>query len=277
MAHHIGISGSVILSDSKLFPELFKRHLPHIEIGEFQDEESFRCFIEMLGKTNMSFGLHSPLFRGQSKYDLLEKVSMNPEEAWIQFEAEVERMSRLGAEYILVHFPYFKKESSGNPAEIIEEGLKKLSALQRKYGIMIVCEPKLGFKQSPAGIHYLDRFPVETWRKYGLSLCVDIGDYILAAGEKAINYLEKWSEFVRVVHLHNVEYQGDRYIWVPVHPSHENDASHHKIKKLMDFLAKECKDVFFVMEYTPHTKPPENMVEEGIGWAIKVIEEGSVS
>lgn len=276
MVHKIGVSGSVILSDSKLFHKLFKRHLPHIEIGEFQDEESFQSFIELLGKTNKSFGLHSPLFRGQSKYDLLEKVSMNPEEAWIQFEAEVERMSRLGAEYILVHFPYFKKEASGNPAEIIEEGLKKLSALQKKYGIMIVCEPKLGFRQSPAGIDYLDSFPVETWKKYGLSLCVDIGDYILATDDKAINYIGKWAKFVRVVHLHNVEYQGDKYIWVPVHPSHENDGRHHKIKKLMDFLAKKCEDVFFVMEYTPHTNPSEKMAEEGVEWAIEVIEAGSV-
>ncbi|WHY62248.1 TIM barrel protein [Cytobacillus firmus] len=276
MVHKIGVSGSVILSDSKLFHKLFKRHLPHIEIGEFQDEESFQCFIKLLGKTNKSFGLHSPLFRGQSKYDLLEKVSMNPEEAWIQFEAEVERMSRLGAEYILVHFPYFKKEASGNPAEIIEEGLKKLSALQKKYEIMIVCEPKLGFRQSPAGIDYLDSFPVETWKKYGLSLCIDIGDYILATDDKAINYIGKWAEFVRVVHLHNVEYQDDKYIWVPVHPSHENDGRHHKIKKLMDFLAKECEDVFFVMEYTPHTNPSEKMAEEGIQWAREVIEAGSV-
>ncbi|MEK3856431.1 TIM barrel protein [Cytobacillus sp. FSL H8-0458] len=277
MVHRIGLSGSVILSDSKLFHKLFKSYLPHIEIGEFQDEESFHSFIELLGKTNKSFGLHSPLFRGKSKYDLLEKVSMNPEEAWIQFEEEVERVSRLRAEYILVHFPYFKKETSGYPAEIIEEGLKKLSALQRKYGIMIVCEPKLGFKQSPAGIQYLDCFSVETWRKYGLGLCIDIGDYIMAAGGKAINYIEKWTEFVKVVHLHNVEYQGDKYIWVPVHPSHENDGSHHKIKKLMDLLAKECEDVFFVMEYTPHTNPPEEEVEEGIRWAIEVIEEGSAS
>ncbi|MCS0656056.1 sugar phosphate isomerase/epimerase [Cytobacillus firmus] len=276
MVHKIGVSGSVILSDSKLFHKLFKRYLPHIEIGEFQDEESFQSFIELLGKTNKSFGLHSPLFRGQSKYDLLEEVSMNPEEAWIQFEAEVERMSRLGAEYILVHFPYFKKEASGNPAEVIEEGLKKLSALQKKYGIMIVCEPKLGFRQSPAGIDYLDSFPVETWKKYGLSLCVDIGDYILATDDKAINYIGKWAEFVRVVHLHNVEYQGDKYIWVPVHPSHENDGRHHKIKKLMDFLAKKCEDVFFVMEYTPHTNPSEKMAEEGVEWAIEVIEAGSV-
>ena len=80
---------------------------------------------------------------------------------------------------------------------------------------------------------------------------------------------------MRVVHLHNVEYQGDKYIWVPVHPSHENDG-HHKIKKLMDFLATECEGVFFVMEYTPHTNPSEKMVEEGVGWAIEVLEAGSV-
>jgi sugar phosphate isomerase/epimerase len=270
MGHRLGVSGSVILSDREKFPELFKYNLQHIEIGEFQDEDSFHSFLKLLQETDMSFGLHSPLLRGKSKYDLIEKVSIDPDVAWKQFEFETAEMSRLGAEYILVHFPFFKKESEEDPAEVIEEGLKKLGALQKKYGIKIVCEPKLGFSRSPVGIHYLNRFPVELWRNYGLSLCIDIGDYLMAAGDQALEFLKKWTEFVRVIHLHNVEYHGEKYIWVPVHPSHEHDDRHFKIKNLLQFLANECRDVFFVMEHTPHTNPEEKMVDEGIEWVREI-------
>ncbi|MBT2691166.1 sugar phosphate isomerase/epimerase [Bacillus sp. ISL-47] len=276
MAHQLGISGSTILSEREKFPELFKNNLQHVEIGEFQDEDSFQDFIKQLRKTDRSFGLHSPLLRGQSKYDLIEKVSVEPQKAWEQFETEVAEMSRIGAEYILVHFPYFKKETEEDPDAMIEEGLQKLSVLQKKYGLTIVCEPKLGLQRSSAGINYLDRFSVETWRKYGLSICIDIGDYLMAAGDQALEYIKKWVEFVRVAHLHNVEYHGEKYIWVPVHPTHENDGEHFRIKQLLQFLAEESKNVFFVMEYTPHTDPQAIMVEEGYDWVSKIIEKRPV-
>ncbi len=276
MTHRLGISGSVILSDSEKFSQLFKDNLQHIEIGEFADKDSFRSFFNSLQKTGMSFGLHSPLLRGHSKYDLIEKVNIDPKEAWSQFKSEVAEMSRHGAEYILVHFPYFKKETTEDPAEIIEAGLQKLSALQKKYGIQIVCEPKLGLQRSPAGINYLDHFSLETWTKYGLKICIDIGDYMMAAGDKALSYIKKWAEFVRVVHLHNVEYHGEKYIWVPVHPSHEHDGQHFKIKEILQLLTEECQDVIFVLEHTPHTNPEEKVVDEGIEWVRKIIGKGPV-
>lgn len=98
--------------------------MSHIEIGEFPSEDSFNYFIELTNKENKTFGLHSPLYRNQSKYDLLEKVNYEPEQAWRQFESEVNYMSKLGAAYILVHFPYFKEEKDIDSAEIIESGLK---------------------------------------------------------------------------------------------------------------------------------------------------------
>ena len=171
----LGISGSTILSDPAQFDQLFKSAIGHIEIGEFPDEASFYRFLKMARQNQVSFGIHSPLIRGNSKYDLIEHVSVDPLDARINFEQEVALAARVGAEYILVHFPYVKGPVRSNPQPMIEEGLRYLSELQKKYKISIVCEPKLGHNRSSAGIHYLQQFPEEVWGTYQLSLCIRHG------------------------------------------------------------------------------------------------------
>ncbi|WP_249872645.1 TIM barrel protein [Oceanobacillus saliphilus] len=271
MDHRIGLSGSVIMSDPEKFPLLFRRkNVNHIEIGEFPSEESFHHFLELLNKNNVTFGLHSPLYRNQSKYDLLEKIQYEPEKAWEQFESEVKYMSQLEAAYILVHFPYFKEEKDVDTTEIIEDGIKRLHVLQEKYSITIVCEPKLGINRSAFGIRSLDNFPIEIWDKYGIKICIDIGDYLLATGDKVMDYIEKWKKHIKVVHIHNVEFHHNKYIWVPVHPSHEIDNSHFKVKDLIDKLSTSS-GVFFVFEHTPHTNPTETFVDEGMNWVKEII------
>ncbi|WP_339229281.1 TIM barrel protein [Oceanobacillus sp. FSL K6-2867] len=272
MHHHIGLSGSTIMTDPGRFTLLFDMdNVSHIEIGEFPSEDSFRYFTELLDKENVTFGLHSPLYRNQSKYDLLEKVNYQPEQAWRQFESEVKYMSKLGAAYILVHFPYFKEEKEIDTAKLIEDGLIRLQQLQERYSISIVCEPKLGLNRSAFGIKALNDFPVETWDKYGIKLCIDIGDYLLATGDEAKSYIKKWKKHIMVVHLHNVEFHNNKYIWVPVHPSHELDNKHFKVANLIYELSTNS-DVFFVFEHTPHTNPTEEFVNEGINWVKDLID-----
>ncbi|AVQ98402.1 hypothetical protein OBCHQ24_05045 [Oceanobacillus iheyensis] len=270
--HRIGLSGSVIMSDPEKFPLLFsKKDISHIEIGEFPSEESFNDFLELVRKKNVTFGLHSPLYRNQSKYDLLEKVQYEPEQAWEQFEVEVNYMSQVGAEYILVHFPYFKEEQDIDTSAVIEDGIKRLVLLQEKYSTPIVCEPKLGLNKSTFGIRALDNFPIEVWDKYGIKLCIDIGDYLLATGDKVMDYIEKWKSHIKVVHLHNVEFHNNKYIWVPVHPSHEKDKTHFNVENLINKLSSSS-NVFFVFEHTPHSNPTEAFVNEGISWVKEIIE-----
>lgn len=272
--HRVGISGSVIMTDPTKFDELFDYEVDHIEIGEFPDLDSFQQFLEKLKSNKRTFGLHSPLLRGQSKYDLLEHVYYEPEQAWLQFESEVKQMASLGAEYILVHFPYFKEEgTSEDVQQSIEQGLERLSALQDKYALPIVCEPKLGWNRSPVGIQALQQFPIEIWEQYGLHLCIDIGDYLLAVGEQALDYIKKWRNYIKVVHLHNVEDEVDDYFWIPVHPSHEHDHKHFKIQEMLLFLAS-CKQVHFIFEHTPHTNPSAQMVEEGVRWVKELVGSG---
>jgi sugar phosphate isomerase/epimerase len=227
-------------------------------------------FLELCKGKHIPFGIHSPLMSNGSKYDLIEEVEYEPEFAWRQLESEAKIMSKSGAEYLLVHFPYFKEEITDNANELIEEGLKKLSSIQEKYSIELVCEPKLGFQRSPAGINYLQNFPKETWEKYNIKLCIDIGDYIIAVGDKIFDYLTKWKEFIKVVHLHNIFYEGDKYIWIPVHPSQESDNQSYKVKDIITFLA-QCEDVTFVFEYTPHTNPSKEFVREGFKWVEELI------
>ncbi|MPN15758.1 hypothetical protein SDC9_163094 [bioreactor metagenome] len=60
------------------------------------------------------------------------------------------------------------------------------------------------------------------------------------------------------------------YIWTPVHPSQEDDERFHKVEEIIKFLAR-CKDVIFVFEHTPETKPSREYVEEGLKWVSKII------
>jgi hypothetical protein len=171
-----------------------------------------------------------------------------------------------GAEYLLVHFPYFKSEIEGNVNQIIEEGLRRLKVIKGKYNIEIVCEPKLGLNRSSVGIDYMDNFPREVWVRYGIKLCIDIGDYLIATEDKIIEYISKWTDFIRVVHLHNIIYTETKYIWVPIHPSKDNT----KIHSIITQLAKS-KEVYFVFEHTPETSPCSDFVMEGFNWVSSII------
>jgi sugar phosphate isomerase/epimerase len=272
MSHRLGVSGSVILSNPVKYEELFWEGIHHIEIGEFPDEVAFKYFLALCQKKNTSFGIHSPLYRNKSKYDLLQRVDYEPEYAWDQLEHEAEQMSKLGADYLLVHFPYFKHEvdNEKNVNELIEKGLKKLDEIQRKYSIQLICEPKLGFHRSNSGISYLHNFPIETWEKYNLQLCIDIGDYLIATEDKIFNYIDKWKEHIKVVHLHNVEYKGDKYIWIPIHPGHERSGEHFQVEGLIKYLAT-CEDITFVFEHTPHSNPNSQFVNAGYQWIKSII------
>ncbi|WNB91791.1 TIM barrel protein [Bacillus sp. NEB1478] len=264
MSHTLAISGSTIMSDTSRLNDLFIKNIEHIEIGELENEQAFQTFLQLVQQHNKTFGLHSPLLRNGSKYDLLEEFQYKPEEAWAQFEKEVKRMSDYGAQYILVHFPYFQHEAA-DPVKQIEEGLKSLSKLQSAYGIQIVCEPKLGLLKSPKNIQYLDQFPLDVWGRYGLKLCIDIGDYLLAGHESALSKIQKWKDHIKVIHLHNIEFTEDKYIWIPIHPSHETDGVHFPIQEILTFL-ETCPDLFWVLEHTPHSNPDMEFVTEGINW-----------
>ncbi|GGE44949.1 hypothetical protein GCM10011391_24740 [Pullulanibacillus camelliae] len=270
MATQLGISGSTIMSDTKQLETLFTYGLSHIEIGEFADPQGFERFMQLQKGRGMTFGIHAPLYRTGSKNDLLQKISFDPELAWEQLEKEAKQLSILGAKYILVHFP-FLATSLGEDAHVqLERSLQRLKGIQDRYGLPIVCEPKLGPDRSPLAIETLQQLPIEIWETYNLKLCIDVGDYALAVGERLMAVLKKWLKFVKVVHLHNIEFQGKQHFWVPIHPSHEQDPEHLKIVPLLTLLS-QAPDVIFILEHTPHLSPGQTFVNEGIEWLKSLV------
>ncbi|RFA32498.1 hypothetical protein CAI16_17730 [Virgibacillus dokdonensis] len=270
--YHYGISGSTILTNSSKLNELFTYDfVDHIEIGEFSDQTAFEKFKSLKDRHGFSFGLHSPLYRTGSKYDLLQYVNIEPEVAWSQFEEEINWMSKLGAKYVLVHFPYFKSKVEEKMMVKMESGLRRLQHLQLKYDIPIVCEPKLGFNRSPANIELLHHFSVERWSKYDIKLCIDIGDYLLGAKGKALSYISKWKEHIKVVHLHHVACKGKKYFWLPIHPTQEEGQKYLKVQHVIKELAG-MNGIYFILEHTPHFTPSKQFVQEGIAWLHSLLE-----
>lgn len=79
----------------------------------------------------------------------------------------------------------------------------------------------------------------------------------------------KWKEYIKVVHLYNIHYEGDRYIWILVHPSQEYSGN-YKAEEIIKFLA-QSKEVTFVFEHTPETNPNKEFVNEGYNWVSSMI------
>jgi len=152
----------------------------------------------------------------------------------------------------------------------IQNGLERLTRLQEKYGLPIICEPKLGINKSPAGIQYFRESSIESWKNIGI--CIDIGDFLMAIGDNILDYLEKWSDFIKVVHLHNVEFNKDhKYWWIPVHPSHETDGIHYRLEEIIRFLARSHSKTF-IFEHTPHGEPSPEFVQQGYAWVKRLVD-----
>lgn len=268
--NNLGVSGSTIMSDASKFNHLFEYDLGHIEIGEFKNKSDYKLFLKLVGSSLLSFGIHAPIFRGKSKYDIIEHVHYPRDEAIKNLELDAKRAKYIGAKYLLVHFPFFSGHADKNTAELIENGLKKIHEIQKRYGIDIVCEPKLGDNRSPHGIEYLNDFPIEIWRKYGIKICIDVGDYVMAVGDKkAFDYIRKWSEFISVVHLHNVDYKDNDYFWKPMHQNDETDG-HHDLAPIIKYLAG-LDNIYFVLEHTPHMGYSDEYVMQGVEYIRRLI------
>lgn len=248
--NYLGVSGSTIFSDAKKFAQLFDYKLEHIEIGEFKNKKQLKRFARMLSHSLCTLGIHSPFLRNKSKYDLIEHVDYSPAQAFINLNSDAKKAKYLGAKYLLVHFPYFDDKVPDNANAIIEDGLIALKKLQDLHEIEIVCEPKLGAGRATDGIKHFNNFPIEIWRKYNLKVCIDVGDYVMAYGEKnMLDPIIKWQDFIRVVHLHNVGYPNGGYVWRPMHPD-DAKKGYHNLADTMAFL-NTLHEVYFVLEHTP--------------------------
>jgi hypothetical protein len=151
----------------------------------------------------------------------------------------------------------------------IRNGIERIKQLQERYSLPVICEPKLGWNKSPVGIRYFQQSPIQYWENIGI--CIDLGDFFMATGDKVFDYVKKWKQHIRVVHLHNVEFvEDDKYWWIPVHPSHEIDGVHFKMAEILRYLSR-LPDVTFIFEHTPHSQSDEEWVREGYLWVKQLI------
>lgn len=267
----VGVSGSTVLSESERIDELFWDGIDHIEVGELSAATDLETLLTRARQQSIGVGFHSPLFKGGSKYDLLTQVQHSPAQAWRQLEEELGIAQDNQVEYVLVHFPYFPLASADCPIPRMEAGLNRLRSLQASYGTKVLCEPKLGIGRNPGGIDILKCYPVERWREFGILMCWDMGDYLLASKtlEECLVELRRWRDVIDVFHVHNVKVTSEKYYWVPVHPSHEESEDFFTIKPLLTEM-KEM-DALLVWEHTPHFTPDHSFVLEGFQWAREIL------
>lgn len=269
MNNILGVSGSTIMSEKSLFGELLSYGVNHVEVGEFANMDEYDLLMNMISERNYSFGIHSPILRSQSKYDLAEEVHFSPDTAIKQLTEEAARLSRTPAKYLLVHFPYFEKETGEPHLDTIEDRLKKLKNIQDTYNITVVCEPKLNGYMSPYSINVMDSIPVGLWAEYGIKICIDLGDYLLAAKHKMEDMIYKWIDHVGVVHLHNVAFDEVRYRWIPIHPDDKQTKEYHMDRIIKTIAQKD--NIYFVMEPTPHIHKSKEYMLEGLDWVKSII------
>jgi len=266
-----GVSGSTVLSRSDQLDLLFWPGIQHVEIGSLASEEDLHRVVAMAHENGTTLGIHSPLYRGGSKYDLIESVQYSTAEAWRQLERELRVARDIGAAYVLVHFPFF----SASPRQLPEQGLleraSRLRDLQELYGVPIVCEPKLAMDRTGGGVSVVGRLPAGWWGENGLRLCWDMGDYLIALGDgtECLAELRRLKGATTVVHLHNVHFGESKYYWVPVHPSHEASSDRFSVARLL--AALRDTDLLLVWEHTPEFTPSQDFALEGYCWVRELM------
>ncbi|MBT98383.1 MAG: hypothetical protein CL902_07130 [Dehalococcoidia bacterium] len=251
----IGISASAVRSHTNQLDRLFRKDIEHIEIGLFESLEVADRFAARARARDKTVGIHSPLVQGGSKYDLLRDVQMPTEAAWMQIQQEMDWCIRAKIDYLLVHYPY-ASVSGDLDLPAVDNGIQKLSRLQRLTDIRVICEPKLGDDHDPAGIGWLRNAPTRIFSDAGLHICWDVGDHLLASRLEEVYFAQftRWKHLISIVHLHNVRMEGRNYRWTPPHPMRSAMDAEYNLSRIVDQLPRHAAAVF---EYTPqHVATP---------------------
>ena len=254
----IGISASAVWSQTERLGELFRSDVEHIEIGMFENLNVAEDFVKRAKQRRKSVGIHSPLVRGGSKYDLLEAVDLPTADAWKQIEEELDWCQKASIEYILIHFPFAQKRGTLN-VPLVTEGTRRLGSLQARTGVKIVCEPKLGVNHDPAGIAWLRTAPRRIFSDAGLDICWDVGDHLLANRTEMDYFAQfnRWRSHISVIHLHNVGRNGATYRWTPPHPRKSVVDADYDLSRIVKQFPKSAT---IVSEYTPQRVATETTI-----------------
>lgn len=256
----LSVSGSTILSETSRLHELFQWGCGALEIGSFADSQAYAYVLQQCRARSMKLAIHSPFYRDGNRYGLLA----NEASAWTELERDLSLAQQDGLSYLLVHFPYLRQPVEGDLPELIQQVAQRLGALSRSYGVPLLAEPKLGPDCDPAMLCLMHTLSQEQLAAWGLPFCLDVGDIYLAAERSKTPYLDMVSHLAPLaaaVHLHDVVILEDgRYIWAPA--SGEDAVP---IRETLALLAAD-REIFLVVEHTPHLVASEEQVQRCIDW-----------
>lgn len=223
----IGMPGGF---DYKKFKRDFREDFFGIEASMFKDEDDIRQLIEEVKNNNIRFGVHFPLRKGVFSYcrdplflSLDKGVS---EKSYEVFEKEVEHCSKIGAEYLLVHFPKpvlidrkldwsswrFANDMEWMYEEVypidlfrtnLGEMFERLSCLSEQYKLQILLE------HDAVNRYLYDTDLLESLLcKYpNIKICLDTGRlHLLELVDRefnAKNFIQRMAPFTYLVHLWN--------------------------------------------------------------------------
>lgn len=245
----IGISGSAVRSETDRLHELFRPDVEHIEIGLFENIGVADRFVRQARARGKTVGIHSPLLRGGAKNNLMAPITGSVDEAWEQVETELTWCGRSGVRYLLVHFPFVNRSDDLRVHDVVAS-VHRLSNLGHRYGVDVVCEPKLGAGRNPAEIGWLRTAPTRIFSPGNVSLCWDVGDHLLASRspEDFSHQFDRWKHAISVIHLHNVRMAGRQYRWVPPHPLKSAVNADYDLGPVIQRIPHSAT---IVCEYTP--------------------------
>jgi sugar phosphate isomerase/epimerase len=191
-------------------------------------------------------------------------------------------VKRLGAEYVVVHFPKPAPSPQQEPdwspeIELAWNSAGQLARLARQFQTRICIE---GFGERPYLstaflTHVLQAFPE-------LSYCFDVGHMHLAALRGAIDYfdfLEQLAPRIGSVHLWNTRGPQDyaAYSHLPVHPSHQPDMGWCDVDQSVRIIGEGNPDAVFIFEHGTRFPPPFALdYREGVSWVKEMLQSSDI-
>lgn len=259
----LSISSSTVSSESHRLHELFNWGAHCIEIGDLKSYYDFYFLSEQCERLGFQMAIHSPLFTIDDRFGLL----WDSDVAWEELARNLDIARNLNVPYVLVHFPYLWNKAGRNLGiNRVRETVPKLKDLEQRFGIRVVCEPKVGPRRDPSAFTVLCTVTQEELSQWDLSLCLDVGDIYLACRslkynfESMVSHLSPWC---RVVHLHHVWHGGTRHSWSPV-----SSYGNVPILTALQLLRPHERDIYAVIQHVPYRVTSGNVVAEGIQWLV---------
>lgn len=260
-------SGAIILSDLTHFERMLWPGINAIEIGNLLSDSDLHRVLSVISGAGLRWGMHAPLWRNGPKRVLMAPSSSS-EGIARHLRQDMAAAAAHKAAYVLFHAPWFADQALGldQASALANDTVRLLAGLEREHGIPVVLELKLGEARDPGVLGYLMRRPQNFLDLKGLTLCLDIGDWLLACEALGVDPLRSYVPFAAltsVIHVHSVERAQQPYLWKPIHPS---DPDAVAVRRLCELVTAHRSDVNVVFEHTPHLDPGLAYDLEGYRW-----------